>query len=123
MTTFAAVAADPVTHALRISRHASPGEAIRKLTHEWELPGLVLTVTDRGEIVPLRRVNARGTVYGFDQHPVTGADGSVYCPQCHERPGQQEPVYVGGDATGEFCCRACGTYYRERWSTCPVKNP
>jgi hypothetical protein len=112
MTTLAAIAVDPVTKALRIARHASPGDAIMELTHRWELPGLVITVTEHGEVLPLRRVNAQGIVYGFDQYPVRDADGSVYCPQCHARPGQQEPVYVGGQATGEFCCRSCGTYYQ-----------
>jgi hypothetical protein len=115
MTTFSAVAIG--SHGeLKTGRFGTAGEALHELSHGWQLPGLVLVINASGMISPLWRLDGCGVIYDHTEYPVADVAGSVWCPQCHARPGQQDPQYSAqGDravATGVFRCRACGNIYR-----------
>jgi hypothetical protein len=99
--------------------HSSAADALRQLTDDWCLPGIVLQITDDGEVSPVYRLARNGVIFKLKPCPVADAHGGVYCPKCHAAPNLQEPQYAGrGEgiprATGVVRCTAdeCGHLYR-----------
>lgn len=99
--------------------HPEARQALVHLTDLWCEPGIVVQITDEGDVSPVYRLARNGVIFKFEPYPVTDTDGAVYCPRCHAAPGLQEPQYTGhGDgipvASGVFRCTAdeCGNVYR-----------
>jgi hypothetical protein len=116
---YAAIAKNERGRLQSATGYQKASQALIHLTDIWCLPGIVLQITDDGEVRPVYRLARNGVIFEFEPYPVTDVHGGAYCPKCHAAPGTQEPQYSGhGEglpyATGVFRCTAdeCGNVYR-----------
>lgn len=116
---YAAIAKNERGRLQSATGYQKASQALIHLTDVWCLPGIVLQITDTGEVSPVCRLARNGVIFKYDAWPASDMYGAVYCPKCHAAPRLQEPVYSArGDEhphhSRAFRCMSpeCGNVYR-----------